>query len=84
MSEPAPQAIVVSTADPVWSVWIWRQDSLTLARLRPVLQQLRSVDDEECRFGDGCPVHGMSCMPCAIRRIKAELFGEQPTERKDQ
>ena len=72
---PIDRVIVVPSNDPVYSAYIWRRDSITLARLRPVLEQLRSVDNEECRFGDGCPVPGMTCMPCAIRRIKADLFG---------
>lgn len=76
----APKVMVVPGTDPLYAAYIWRQDSQTLAKLRPVLEQLRDIDDEECRFGDGCPVRGMSCLPCAIRRIKADLFGEATNE----
>jgi len=72
---PVNKAVVVPSNDPVYSVYVWRQDSITLARLRPVLAELDAIDNQPCAFGDGCPVSGMTCMPCAVRRIKTQLFG---------
>jgi hypothetical protein len=76
MSEP-PKSINVPTGDPVYSVWIWRQDSMTLARLRPVLAQLRDIPDQSCQFDkpNGCQPPGLSCMACALRHVKEQLFG---------
>lgn len=79
MSEPpVNRVIVVPDSDPVYQAYIWRQDSLTLFRLRPILAQLRDIPDQPCRLGEGCPDVGMTCIPCAIRKIKTQLFGDPP------
>jgi hypothetical protein len=70
------RVVVMPAGDPIYSVWTWRRDSQTLARLRPVLEQLEAIRDEPCVLGGECSNLGMTCMPCAVRRIKVELFGE--------
>jgi hypothetical protein len=77
MSEPdVEQVIVVPRSDPVFSVFVWRSDSVTLARLRPVLEELRNLQDEPCTIGDGTPYGcwDTTCFPCAVRSVKAALF----------
>jgi hypothetical protein len=77
--DDTPQVIVVPKGDPLYANYIWRQDSITLTKLRPVLAQLQDIPNQPCRLGTGCPPEGLSCIPCAIRRIKAQLFGEEET-----
>jgi hypothetical protein len=85
MSEPdVEQVIVVPRSDPVYSVFCWRSDSVTLARLRPVLEELRNLPDQPCRLGHlpyECIDWGERCLACTVRDIKATLFTterEQP------
>lgn len=95
------QVLVVPRSDPVYSVFLWRQDSITLARLRPVLNQLRYVPDQPCRLpGQGVGLHygpytctnpdpdrqapDQWCIPCQIRAIKIELFGDPDSNHKEE
>ena len=88
MSEPdVEQVIVVPRSDPVYSVFVWRSDSVTLARLRPVLNQIRRLPDQPCQIDDtpySCMELGGAmemCPPCQLRQIKSVLFDterEQP------
>jgi hypothetical protein len=74
---PVPKAVVVPSNDPVYSVYVWRQDSITLARLRPILSQLLAVPDQPCLLENTCTSPGLTCIPCSIRSIKRQLFGEE-------
>ena len=88
MSEPVVnKAVVVPSNDPVYAVYVWRQDSITLTRLRPVLAQLEAIPNQPCRVQvgpytcanadpNGPPPINQWCIPCAIRKIKADLFGD--------
>lgn len=59
--------IRIPEGDPVAAIWIWRNDSITLARLRPVLERIAVMAETPCFFQD----LGNSCLevdalrPCA-------------------
>ena len=86
MSDEPDQVIVVPRTDPVFSVFTWRSDSITMARLRPILDQLRDIPEEPCQIGSepyACAAldDDVLCGPCQLRHIRFELFGtnqEQP------
>lgn len=86
MTEPEPERVIaVPRTDPIYQAWIWREDSRLLFRLRPILERLRYVQDQPCVLGEtyACQVNGLTCSPCAIRQIRAELFGPwQPTKKE--
>ena len=80
-----PLLLGIAEDDPIRAVWAWRNDSQTLARLRPVLERMRHIPDQPCRLGNvpyACAreFNNQLCAPCAVRDIKAALFGEHPTE----
>lgn len=69
--------------DPIRAVWAWRADSQTLSRIRPVMERLQMIPDQPCVMGlvpYACLTENQMCIPCALRDIRAALFGEQPTE----
>lgn len=90
MSDDEQRVIVVPNSDPIYQAYIWRRDSMTLFRLRPILEQLRDIPDQPCRVQVGpytcvnadplgTPM-SQWCITCTVREIKRQLFGEeQPT-----
>lgn len=84
MSDDVDQVIVVPRNDPVYSVFCWRDDSITLARLKPVLEELRWIPNQPCLMHlepENCIIREelSLCVPCAIRQIKTVLFGPDTT-----
>lgn len=76
----------IAEDDPIRAVWAWRNDSQTLARLRPVLERMRTVPDLPCMVGKepfDCMglLNGGLCPSCVIRDIKIALFGAEQPER---
>lgn len=70
----------IAEDDPIRAVWAWRADSQTLARLKPVLERMRTVPDLPCMVGRedfSCQavLNGGLCPACVLRDIKAALFG---------
>lgn len=91
MSDEQDQVIVVPRSDPVFSVFVWRQDSITLARLRPILNRLRDTPNQPCRlYTNGSCILARPalqdewCITCQIRSIKIELFGDPSTNHKEE
>lgn len=81
--------IGIAPDDPIRAVWQWRADSMTLARLQPVLERLSVIEDQPCRMGNvpytcARTAHEQLCAPCAVRDVRAALFGEreQPPEQE--
>jgi len=75
-------SMTVPVSDPMFGVWQWRADSQTVARLRPALMEFGQVEDQPCRLGSPywCErEQGLTCMPCAVRKLKTVLFGTAQT-----
>jgi hypothetical protein len=87
MSESLEQeTVTVPRGDPIFSIWIWRADSITLTRLRPVLEHLASMAEAKCenyftgsclddpgrRFdtGEGATSY---CWPCRLKTLVVQL-----------
>lgn len=71
--------------DPMYSVWIWRQDSQLLARMRPIIEEfLHLVEVQHCDMQDlgadqpcietDLPP-GQWCFRCRYLRLSNQLKG---------
>ena len=85
--------IDLGEGDPVWTVWTWKQDSLTLGRVRPLLEELSEwsrVPCERYTGGDTClerrvgPLPRVPCWPCRLRdafaRLTVAAMGDERVE----
>jgi hypothetical protein len=89
VTEPIEQeTVVVPKGDPVYSVWIWRQDSITLMRLRPTLELMVTLSQAPCEnlwgstclddagrgfdTGEGATSY---CWPCRLRVLVQRMNG---------
>lgn len=61
--------------DPMWAVWIWRQDSQLLARMRPILAELVAITEEPC-LHDAPTMQ--SCVRCRLRELLQPLTKGTP------
>jgi hypothetical protein len=70
----------------MWAVWIWRQDSQLLARMRPIIEEfLRLTADEDCNslswgadqrcIDDPELPAGSWCAHCNYQRLSNQLKG---------
>lgn len=84
MSEEETVTITVPKGDPAYSTYIWRADSITLARMRPALEEFEQlITKAHCEREDlgaeyACfdtpdlPL-GEWCFICRFRRVRLML-----------
>ena len=91
MSEPIKSAdhvdpgpvVMLPKGDPVYSVWVWRQDSITLARLRPFIEEIVVLADAPCeKHHVGTCLERPAvdpakdyCWPCRLKQLRARMYG---------
>jgi hypothetical protein len=79
VSENNSETFTVPRTDPLYAAFVWRRDSITLARMRPALEEFMSLvattgcDRTEVGFGS-CYEHldlplGEWCKLCRYRRV---------------
>lgn len=86
------QRVVLTRGDPVYSIYVWRQDSIALARLRPLIEEIVVLADTTCEtWGPGesnCLTNTRTkpdqmCWPCRLKAIRARLYGYK-TKKKEE
>lgn len=74
----ASDRVDLPSGDPAWSVLIWRQDSMTLARIRPILERLVALADEPCQVyaPDDCITQGAEplCLSCRLKALRSSMY----------
>lgn len=72
--------------DPVYAVYTWRQDSITLLKLRPVIEEIVVLADAPCEgpwMSETCLTvtrkdirkDQFYCWPCRLKQLRARLYG---------
>jgi hypothetical protein len=75
--------------DPVWAIYTWRADSITLTRLRPIIEEITVLADEPCLTAvgpytclnadpNGEPIQPV-CLACRLKQLRARLYGYRST-----
>lgn len=64
--------IGITEGDPLYSVWIWRRDSMLLARLREPLIELQVMAMIPCEDPGEEGLNCGACLPCQIRKVWAK------------
>lgn len=90
------ESVTLPAGDPIYSIYIWRQDSVTLARLRPLLEEIVVLADAPCEgpwMSDTCltvtrkdirDTQPGYCWPCRLKQIRARLYGYRTQPRKEE
>lgn len=79
--------VMLPKGDPVYAVYTWRQDSITLARLRPMIEEIVVMADAPCEGGwmsETCltvtrqrvDIREITyCWPCRLKQLRARIYG---------
>jgi hypothetical protein len=66
-------SIPVTTDDPVYQVWQWRNDSARLFVLQPALDRAMGIFEQPCVLGERFSCLPQSCSPCLIFDIQNRM-----------
>jgi hypothetical protein len=65
--------ITVSTDDPIYQIWCWRNDSARLFVLQPVLDLAMEMPEQPCVLGERYACRPQSCSPCLIHELQHRM-----------
>ena len=78
------ESVSVPQGDPVYAVYTWRRDSISLARIRPLIEEVVAMADEPCLRWE--PLTCLSkaepkpCVTCRLKLVRARLYRTRQTQ----
>jgi hypothetical protein len=67
-------AIEVDTAEPVFQIWMWRNDSARLHLLKPALELAMEMPEQPCVLGERYTCRPQTCSPCLIHDLQEAMM----------